>query len=228
MQPYLFPYLGYFHLVTAAEEFVFYDDVHYIKQGWINRNNILVGGKPLRFSVPIADASSFRPIKDVHVTGVERWFAKFAKTLAQAYGHAPCYTDVMPMISKVFTAPHTSIADLAIASIQETFAYLQLPFRYIRSSERFPQSQGMERAERLIHITRELELSGYVNAAGGKDLYDKPLFAKHGIHLSFVKSEAISYPQHGGEFVPNLSIIDVLMFNTKPAVCHLLQRFSLD
>ena len=70
MQPYVFPYIGYFQLINAVNKFIFYDDVDYIKQGWINRNQILLNGKAYLFTIPLADASSLRKIKDTgsHLT----------------------------------------------------------------------------------------------------------------------------------------------------------------
>jgi len=228
MQPYLFPYIGYFHLITAADQFVFYDDVSFIKQGWINRNNILLGGRPFPFTVPVSDISSFRLIRDVRLAGVDRWFTKFDKTLAQAYAKAPCYGEVIRMIRSVFTYPHASIADLAIASIEQTFDYLGIAFRNLRSSISFPHTQGMPRAERLMAITKDLGYSDYVNAPGGKSLYNQAQFSKGGIRLSFIKSDAISYKQNTTDFVPSLSIMDTLMFNDKATVRGFLTRFKLE
>ena len=67
MQPYLFPYLGYFQLIAAVDKFVFYDDVNFIKNGWINRNRLLISGKVNYITIPLSGASSFLKINQVLV-----------------------------------------------------------------------------------------------------------------------------------------------------------------
>ena len=225
MQPYAFPYLGYFHLIEASDTFVFYDDVQYIKRGWVNRNNILVNGAPFRFTIPVAGATQNASIRDIAPCLDARWLDKFRTTLLQAYAHAPFRDPVASMTLEVLEREYASIGDLAIASITAVYDYLGLPFQSLKSSQLSPQTRGMDKVDRLVGLTRQLGHGAYVNAPGGATIYEKPAFKQRGVDLSFVKSEEVKYDQGENPFVPGLSIIDVLMHNSPGATTHLLSKF---
>ena len=130
MQPYLFPYIGYFQLIHAVDRFVVYDDVAYIKQGWINRNRILINGKASFFNVPIKNASSFALIRDTLINDHQqhaRWAEKLLKTFDNAYRRAPEFARVFPMLEHVFCAQTTRIADLALASVRAAAEFMCFP-----------------------------------------------------------------------------------------------------
>jgi len=228
MQPYVFPYIGYFHLAQASDLFVFYDDVQYTTRGWINRNRILLNGADHLFTVPVAGASQSRMICETMHACDDAWTDKFYRTLRHAYHKAPQFSRSMEPIMAAFSTPGGSIADLAIRSIEAVHDYLGLPFRHIRSSECAPHTRGLDRPDRLIEITRTLGYAAYVNAPGGTALYDRDYFAGRGVGLGFVESGEIIYRQYADDsFVPSLSIIDVMMFNDIPAARDLLRRYSV-
>src|SRR6266498_1735594 len=107
MQPYLFPYLGYFQLIHAVDRFVVYDDVAFIKQGWVNRNRILINGQPSYVTVPLKQASSFRQIRDIEIDDSPQnreWPSRFLKSVDNAYRRAPQFTHVFPLIESVVDA----------------------------------------------------------------------------------------------------------------------------
>lgn len=212
MQPYLFPYSGYFQLINSVDYFVFYDDVNYITRGWINRNRILLAGEEHLFSVPLSKASQNLRINEVRVNIDEHWLKKFSRTIQCAYSKAPNYARVFEVVMNVVCQQHHSVADLSISSIQAVCRYLDLPFKANRSSHCSPHSIDMERAERLVTITRETGFDTYVNSEGGKHLYEKSQFASDGVDLLFCCGESVPYLQFGHIFRPGLSIIDMLMF----------------
>lgn len=228
MQPYLFPYLGYFQLIKFADKFVFYDDVDYIKQGWVNRNQVLVNKKPLMFTLPLENASSFAQIKDtkIHAQLYKKWVVKFCKTLEQNYKNAPYFDIIYPLILDVFNEP-SKISELSIKSVKMVSQYLELDTEYIISSVAFSEFNKLERAERLIEITKYLEGTTYVNMIGGNSLYKKEFFEKKGINLEFLQHGLIKYPQLSDEFHPGLSIIDVLMNCDKSETNNLLNQFNI-
>ncbi len=227
MQPYIFPYVGYFQLVHAVDCFVFYDDVNFIKRGWINRNNILINAKPHLLSFPCIGASQNKLINEVEVNLSDKQYSKLLKSVEMAYKHAPYFDQVMPLINAVFSSEATNIAQLAALSITAVFEYLELPRDFKFSSREFQQSRGLEKADRLIHISSELSASHYINAIGGMELYDKPYFEEKGIQLSFLKPCLAPYKQFDEPFVPALSIIDVLMFNSKQHTIQILDNYEL-
>lgn len=229
MQPYIFPYIGYFHLLEATDRIVFYDDVTFIKGGWINRNRILLGKNDSLFTVPLSKASSHRLINEtqIHPTLYPIWKTKFLKTLKQSYTRAPFYEGTFTLVEGVLNTKHENISDLAIHSITAVCNYLDRDIVWERSSVRSPTTRDLDKADRIIEIAKHLDISDYVNLAGGQDLYDKQYFAQRSINLHFIQSHEIRYVQFKNEFVPSLSIIDALMFNDKQKVKDLLTEFSL-
>jgi len=229
MQPYIFPYLGYFHLIEASDLFIFYDDVNYIKKGWINRNRIILQQEASLFTLPVKQASQNILIKDTLTSIDRRWKNKFYAKLTQTYQKAPHFSPVMELIdSSLPKTEDESIASVAINAIQLIYQYLNHEIKSKRSSDLSPHTKGMEKAERLIQITKDLGYSAYVNAPGGKELYNKQDFKNQGIDLHFINSLECRYPQFNQEFVPALSIIDVLMFNNIDETKALLNHFTLE
>ena len=228
MQPYIFPYIGYFQLVHSVETFVFYDDVNFIKRGWINRNKILLGNKDFLITFPCIKASQNKLIKDVGVDLSSKEYKKILNQIELAYRKAPFFNDVFPMIESVFNSKCESISDLASLSVTTIASYLELSTRFLYSSKKFANSQGMEKADRLIQITKEMNFESYVNAAGGVEIYSKEYFNENGVELRFLGSNLEQYSQFNDTFVPNLSIIDVLMFNSKNATKDILSEYKLN
>lgn len=229
MQPYLFPYLGYFQLLNAVDRFVVYDDVNFIRQGWINRNNILVNGAAHRFTLPLSGLSSFTAINEVHIDqrlfGI--WRSKFMKTLAQAYSKAPHYKQIIILVDQVLDPAATHIGQLARASIEVVAGYLDIATTIIPSSSCY-NNKSLKGQERILDICRLEGARYYINAQGGSDLYDRTVFSSRGFKLSFLQPGLSAYPQGGGPFVPGLSIIDVLMFNAPERMRSMLNEFDLN
>ena len=214
MQPYVFPYIGYFQLLNAVDKFVFYDDVNFINRGWIARNRILIGGKEAMFSLPLNNKSQFKLIceTEVHSKQYSIWKKKFYNTITQSYSKAPYFKEVFALITSVFDKPTHYISEIAINSIIEVCNFLTIKTKFSRSSIDF-QNRNLQSTERIIDIISIENSSEYINPINGEHLYSKEMFAKHRIKLYFIKTENITYTQHKDSFVPFLSIIDVLMFN---------------
>jgi hypothetical protein len=228
MQPYFFPYLGYFQLLHAVDCFVVYDDVAFIKQGWVNRNRILINGQPSYVTVPLKQASSFRVIRDIEIDDSpqnRQWPARFLKSVDNAYRRAPQFERVFPLIESVFGAGATKVGELARASVRAVAAHLGLDTEWVETSTRYGNSE-LAGQERVLAICRAEHATEYVNAAGGAELYSREAFARAGITLRFLASSPHEYRQFGAPFVPWLSIIDVLMFNTPDEVGDRLEGFS--
>lgn len=228
MQPYIFPYIGYFQLISAVDKFVFYDDVNFIKQGWVNRNRILLNGKEHLFSLPMKKQSSFNNILDTYVNRQQYivWKKKFYKTLEQAYKKAPYYDKVYPLISAVLESGNDSIAYIAKASIKITCRYLNIDKQWNDSSSSY-KNEHLFAQERVIDICRKESASTYINPIGGVELYSDSEFKQHQIELKFLKSTMIHYRQFDDRFVPGLSIIDVMMFNPVERVKMFLTHYEL-
>ncbi len=227
MQPYFFPYLGYFQLVQAADHFVFYDDVMFIKKGWINRNRILMQGNDFLFSIPLEKQSQHKSIRQSTVAYGAEFPSKWLQQIESAYKKAPHFQEVLELIHRVIQEKPASIADLAAKSVMETWTYLGLEQKFYMSSE-LKTKPDVDRALRLIHITQELGDSHYINAVNGQALYDKPFFAAQGVQLDFLSPKLQPYPQgNQSEFMAGLSMIDVLMWNSREEVIQQVKNFDL-
>ena len=227
MQPYIFPYIGYFQLVNAVDVFVFYDDVNFIKRGWINRNQLLVNGGANLFSIPLVKASQNKLIKETALGYDDKWLKQFYATLAFNYKKAPYYKETMALVQQIFSTQHLTIADLAIDSVQKIANHLEVKTVFEKSSDKYPHTKGMDKADRLIEITKLCQADTYVNPSGGKELYTKKQFKAQDINLFFIQNNISPYPQFEANFVGGLSMIDVLMFNSKEQIQHLLNEYTL-
>ena len=228
MQPYVFPYLGYFQLVQAVDRFIFYDDVNFIKRGWIHRNNILVNGKAHRFTIPLDRASQSKLINEVMLHPVEypAWREKFLKTLHQSYKNAPHFEAVYALVAEVLTSTAGSIADLAIRSVVLVSQYLGLDTQSVRSSG-LSYDRSLKGPDKILALCRQQEAQMYINPIGGQELYEAQPFEEDNIALRFIQSQPVTYQQFGSDFVPYLSMIDMLMFNTVAQVHALLHHYEL-
>ncbi|ARK11447.1 WbqC family protein [Fibrella sp. ES10-3-2-2] len=232
MQPYVLPYIGYIQLMNTVDTFVFYDDVAFINRGWVNRNRLLVNGKEHLFTIPLKEASQNKPIREIALANDPKWRSKLLKTIEQSYRKAPQYTTVMPITERIVnfqagSQSDVSIADYIFHSFTELTAYLGITTRLVASSTVYGNGQ-LKAQERIVDICRQEGAERYINPIGGTELYDQAAFDPIGCELRFIQPHRITYPQFGApEFVPWLSILDVLMNVNAESIRPLLTQFDL-
>ena len=226
MQPYFVPYIGYWQLMNVVDKYVIYDDVNFIKGGWINRNRILINGKTNYFNIPMMGASPNKLINEVNVNKDERLIRKNLRTIEGAYKRAPYYQVVYPIIERIFKTEKENIAEFIYESFQIINDYLGIETELIMSST-LNKECSLKGEDKVLAICKELGATEYYNAIGGQKLYSFEDFRKHGIALKFVQTEKIVYEQFGEEFKPDLSIIDVMMFNSSTEIRKMLGLFTV-
>ena len=228
MQPYFMPYIGYFQLINSVDKFIFYDDVTFIKQGWINRNQILINNKASLFSIPLSNASSHALISDVLITEktYEKWKKTFLNSILFSYKKAKNYEPISNLIRSILESQPKTISDLAIRSVIEVSQYLGIKTEFQISSETY-QNTHLSGQNRVLDICENENVQTYINPIGGVELYSKKVFLEHGMDLFFIQSNKSIYKQFSGEFVPFLSIIDVMMFNDIEEIQEQLMNFDL-
>ncbi|TAA72303.1 WbqC family protein [Planococcus salinarum] len=227
MQPYFFPYIGYWQLIKAVDEYVIYDDVNYIKKGWINKNNILVTGEAKPISLRISKASQNKLINEIEIDSDSIYNKKLLKTIREAYSKAPYFQEVFVLIEKVINQQELNLAKYLTNSIREICNYLDLDTRILLSSD-LEKKGELKGQDKILEICELLSADQYVNAFGGFSLYSPLDFEAKGITLKFIKTGDISYQQKKTEeFVPNLSIIDVMMFNSPEEINGMLDDYTL-
>lgn len=223
MQPYLFPYIGYWQLINAVDIFVIYDDVNFIKQGYINRNSILANGKSQQFTLELIGASSYKLINEIDIGNNIK---KILKTIEQSYIKAPYFHDIFPIIEDILIREEKNLAKFIGNSLRILSHYLEMDTQFIYSSDS-KKDNNLKAQDKVIDICKNLNARKYINAIGGQELYSKEIFKENSIELNFLKTEIVEYKQFKNEFIPYLSIIDILMFNSKEEIRNMLNRYEL-
>lgn len=223
MQPYLFPYIGYFQLINYADTFVFFDDVNYIKRGYVNRNNYIVSGNKKLITIPVLKASQNKKINQLSYTENLDFFIK---TIFLNYKKSKYFDCVYPLVEKALTVPDKGIVNVCMASTKLILNYLNIDKNIILSSD-VDYSRDVDATAKIISICQTLNASHYINPIGGKNIYDKSVFESEDIKLSFLKTNFAEYKQNSEVFHPSLSILDVLMSCSKETVLNELNNFEL-
>lgn len=223
MQPYFFPYIGYWQLINTVETFVIYDDVNFIKQSYINRNSILTNGKAQGFTLELIGASSNKMINKIEVGNNT---IKILKTIRQNYIKAPYYKEIIPIIEEILIQDEKNLAYFIGFSLQKIASFLNMNTTFLYSSQ-IEKNSELRAQDKVIDICKKLHAHRYINAIGGQALYDKDVFRKNDLELSFIKTNLLEYKQFQNDFVPYLSIIDILMFNSKEEIMQMLMRYEL-
>lgn len=226
MQPYWFPYLGYFQHCVSVEKFVFLVDANYKKKGWINRNRIVVEAKPHMISVPLEKASQNKKICEHKVMQSHVWKDNILEKLRHAYHRAPFYSAVSDVVEKALTAPGVNISDYAIESINAVFEYIQVEKPHFYTSDKY-RNTDLSGEERIIDICIKSGAETYCNPISGRKLYDAKTFYNRGLTLSFLEPELHRYPQFSEQFIPSLSILDILMMNSPCDIKELLSSYRI-
>jgi hypothetical protein len=232
MQPYLFPYIGYFQLINAVDKYIIYGDVQYKRKGWINRNNYLNfirsgSQNPLLFTFKVKNDSYVKNICEREYSAdFETDKKNFLILLNQIYRKAPYYAETLDVILDIFNYESDNVAEFNANSIMRISEYLGINTEFSFSSELVVPSE-LKSQSRTIWLCKYCEADTYINAIGGQDLYSYEDFAKEGIQLHFLKTGDVRYPQFDRVFTPNLSIVDVMMFNSPENIEKILNDYSL-
>lgn len=228
MQPYFLPYIGYWQLLNAVDKFVVYDNIQFTTKSWIRRNRILENTKDALFTIPLKSDSDYLDIRDRFVS--DQYFnkdsGKIIRKIKDAYRKAPYFDEAMPVIEKCFLYQEKNLFKFIFNSIKIISEYLGITTEIIVSSQ-IEMDHSLKSQERVLEICRKLSTTVYINPIGGLELYDSESFKFNGIDLKFIKSKNVEYKQFDNEFVPNLSIIDVMMFNSSDEVKKMLNMYEL-
>jgi hypothetical protein len=228
MQPYFFPYIGYFQLINAVDEFVIYDNIEFTKKGWINRNRILVNDIDSYISVPLKKDSDYLHINERILA--DTWIIERQKILnrvSESYKKAPFFNEAILCFEKCLMYDERNLFDFILHSIQVLMSLLNIETKLIISSN-VPIDHKLKSTDKIIAICKQRGADAYINAIGGFDLYNKEFFMNNNLELKFQKSNSLKYKQFNNEFIPWLSIIDVMMFNDKSTISKYLNSYTLN
>lgn len=226
MQPYFFPYIGYWQLINSVDKFVIYDDVNFIKRGWINRNRILVNGEAKFINLKMNKASQNKLINEIELLIDPIYNKKLLKTIEYSYKKAPYYGEVFPVIESIIMQKEKNLARYLEFSIRKICEYLLISTELIISSS-INKNNDLKGQDKILEICKILGADEYYNAIGGKELYSYEDFVFQGINLKFLKTDVIRYKQFSNKFISNLSIIDVMMFNKRKDIEAKLLQYDV-
>lgn len=222
MQPYFFPYIGYWQLINAVDTFVIYDNIQFTKKGWIRRNRILLNGEDKMISIPVKKDSDYLDINKRYLSetiNIDK--IKILNQIKMAYSKAPEFPRVFPIIENAVNTNEDNLFDYIFSTIKVILNYLEIDTEIVISSN-VDMDHSLKNRDRVTEICKKFEAREYINPIGGVELYNKDDFLSEGINLKFLKSNVMEYKQFDNKFIPNLSIIDVLMFNSKERVKEML------
>lgn len=227
MQPYFLPYIGYFQLIKAVDKFIIYDNIQYTKKGWVNRNRILINGKDQLITLPIKKDSDYLDIVERELSkSWEKDKNKILNILKSSYNKSPYFQEAFNLISQCLNNSENNLFRFIYNSIILINKYLDIKTPIIVSST-IDINHTLKSQDKVLSLCKNQNANIYINSIGGVELYNKEVFKQNGIELNFIKSNPIQYKQFNNEFIPWLSIIDVLMFNSKEEIKKYLNEYTL-
>lgn len=226
MQPYFFPYIGYWQLINAVDKFVILDDVNYIVRGWINRNRILINEEAHYINLPVLSPSQNKLINEVFLNEEYILYEKLLRKIELAYKKAPYFDDVYKLIEEVICYEERNLTKFLEFSLITINKFLGINTEILLSSNIIKDS-SLKGEQKIIDICKILKTDRYINPIGGTSLYSKDNFLEHYLELKFLKTDDIKYKQFNSSFIPWLSIIDVIMFNDRKKIEGMLNSYSL-
>lgn len=222
-QPFIFPYITYFQLMKHADVFMIADDFNYNK-AWTNRNNLLLDGKAYMFHLEVRGASQNKLVSEVRAADDQ---FKLLRTIEVNYRKAPFFQDIFPMVEEILNYEDKNLARYIGNSLLKIADYLHFDTKFIYSSEIEGKDDSLRFQDRVLNLCSVLKVTEYVNLGARTPLYSKEVFKEHGIDLYYIQSRPIEYQQFDQPFVSNLSMIDVLMFNSVEQINELLLQYDL-
>ena len=231
MQPYFFPYIGYWALIKYTDKWVVFDTPQYIRHGWINRNRVL---KPMEgwqyITIPLKKHERETIIKDIVIDNSTDWKDKIVRQLMHYKKFAPHYSSTISLIEKCLSIETDSVTDLNVHIIRNVCDYLHIPFNYeVFSGMSLSSNMNVSSPDEWsLEISKAIGASEYINPPGGQEFFNRDKFSSNNINLRFLKVTSPLYTQSKREFIPDLSIIDNLMFNDVETVNAFLDNYILE
>jgi hypothetical protein len=229
MQPYFFPYLGYFALIKHTDKWIFFDTPQYIRHGWVNRNRILKPNAEWQYiTIPLIKHSRDTAIKDIGINDSTDWRSLIYRQLEHYKKNAPFYQPTIEIIIKSLDIESSNLSTINIHALKTLCEYLRIKLNYeVFSQMNISIDSITAPDEWSLKIAKQIKATHYYNPPGGHDFFDRSKFILEGIDLKFLSISEATYSQGNRVFIPGLSIIDVLMFNDVQQVGLFLNNYTL-
>lgn len=246
MQPYFFPYIGYFQLIRAAGKFILYDNVGYIRHGWVNRNRLVERHRGVRYiGIPLRKHAPGTPIREIRIDNTQPWQAALLNFLWHNYRPCAAFEEIYSLAEPLLSVPYATLSEVNFEIIRAVCRWLSIQTPIVYGSEKYDSLEAAlpaddtllpdRKTRRVLALCRAEKADGYLNAPGGESLYRTADFLSAGLTLQFIHPGDTPYPQapagregkHPLPFFPHLSILDVLMNGGLPLARRLLDDYTL-
>jgi len=231
MQPYFMPYIGYWQLLNHVDTFILYDNIQYTKKGWINRNRFISSNQVTTFTIPLKKDSDFLNVNQRYVADekVTKWKIKLLNRIKENYKKAPFFNSFYKVLEDIINTKEENLFEFNLNSIRKLCVYLDIDTEIIISSTINNDGyEGLKGENRVKALCNTLGAKTYINPIGGLTLYTKESFKDANLDLKFIQSnEGVKYYQGTDDFFNNLSIIDILMWNSVSETRIMLNDFSV-
>ena len=215
MQPYFFPYLGYFDLINRCDKWIVFDTPQYIKQGWVNRNRVLHPAEGWAyFGVPVRKHEYDTPICRIETAPPDQWRLKLVRQLSHYRKSAPHFDETMALVTRCLSVDDPNLSRLNTRILGELCRHIGIPWNFAVFSEMNLSLGPVEGpGDWSLRICEALGATEYINPPGGAALFDRAAFDRSGIRLTIQEPFEFTYECPGYQFQPSLSVIDALMWN---------------
>ncbi|MFP5080822.1 WbqC family protein [Pedobacter sp. JCM 36344] len=229
MQPYFFPYVGYYSLIKHSQKFLIFDKVQFIRHGWIDRNRIL---KPIEgwqyIQVPLLKHPREAQIKDIEIRNSEPWRDKLKAQLTHYKKRSPYYSQCMEVIDSALSIQTESIVELNEHILKTTCKYLNIDLDIATFSNLDLQIEDVQAPDEwALNISLAMGFETYINPPGGMDFFNREKYHDHGVDLIFLSNNMQKYSQMRTSFENGLSIIDLMMFNNVDNINLIIDDITL-
>lgn len=227
MQPYFFPYIGYFSLLHAADMFIILDTVQFQRKSWMTRNKIItLKGQSSYIKLPVKKAPLDTLIYQMEINNEVDWKETLSNQLL-VYKKAPFYTETMDIVKDIISEDTNKLVDINKKILLEISNYLRLDCEIAVFSEMGIEVEKVDNADEwALNISKALNASEYINAPGGVSFFNKQKYIDSEINLKFINNNLEQYKQFHLDYVPGLSIIDVMMFNSIEEIHKMLADYE--
>jgi hypothetical protein len=228
MQPYFFPYLGYFDLINRSDSWVVFDSAQYIRHGWVNRNRILHPTTGWQYIiVPLKKHERETPINQIETQPYEQWAPRILGQMQHYKKKAPGYAIASGLVEDCLAQGETNLARLNATTLRKTCEILGIPFNSKTFSEmKLDHGPVNGPGDWALRISEAVHATEYINPLGGMELFDPAAFGASGIKLTIQEPFEFQYECRGYQFEPGLSVIDALMWNSPETVREHLTKIK--
>jgi hypothetical protein len=213
LQPTYLPWIGYFEMIDSTDIYIVFDHVQFEKKSWQQRNKIKTSNGVIWLSVPIKREKRETRICDIKISYDHgNPLEKHWRTITLVYKKAPYFNEYRSIFEKIYSKEYNHLSDLNVAIIKKICNVLGIKTKIVLSSMLNLNDKNMGKTEKVVNLCKKVDITHLYDAKGAKEFIDDSIFHKEGISITFQHFEHPVYKQLWGNFIPYLSVID-LLFN---------------